>query len=310
MANDIIARGMASNAAKAAQDALNELAQVVEGTMNAEETQFTDSDGNVVTPDTDTVYLDTSDYVYYRWNGSAYYTVSDPRNVLKYTEQTLTDSEKAQARANIGAQEILEASAEGKVLVSNASRKFVEADKVSAAETADTADNLVAPAITNDTMYSSGPTGGLADISTGEEAYLQEIKGMSIVWNQLQDGTITNYTNMIDGLPHVTAIYEPTVQQWYFWTSSSSISNLPSTSKIYDLTVMFGGTYKIPFTFTTETEYPANGTMPAQTVTAVQRFQRLFANVDLLNAPYDAGTIKNVKVTKLVETGRNLWNTD
>lgn len=103
MATDIIARGMASKAAQAAKDALDELAMVVEGTMNAAETEFTDLEGNVVTPDQETVYQDTNTYVYYRWNGSNYYTVSDPRNTLKYTPQTLTDEEKAQARANIGA---------------------------------------------------------------------------------------------------------------------------------------------------------------------------------------------------------------
>ena len=103
MATDIIARGMASKAAQAAKDALDELAMVVEGTMNAAETEFTDLDGNVVTPDQDTVYQDVNTYVYYRWNGSAYYTVSDPRNTLKYTVQSLTDGEKTQARTNIGA---------------------------------------------------------------------------------------------------------------------------------------------------------------------------------------------------------------
>lgn len=307
MANDIIARGMASNAAKAAQDALNELSMVVEGTMNAAETEFTDLEGNVVTPDQNTVYQDTNTYVYYRWNGSAYYTVSDPRNVLKYTAQTLTDSEKAQARANIGAQEVLEASAEGKVLVSNASRKFVEADKVSAAETADTADNLVALPITNDAMYSSGPTGGLADISTGEEAYLQEVKGMSIVWNQLWDGSDFS----TDG-SHIYIRYKKSNNSFtlYNQTILNVVAGGVDDNKFYDLTLMFGGNDKIPFSLTDETEYPANGTIPAQTVNAAMRFQRLFANVDLTSAPYDVGTIKNVKVTKLVETGRNLWNTD
>lgn len=103
MATDIIARGMASKAAQAAREALDELAMVVEGTMNAEMTQFTDLDGNIVTPDQDTVYQDVNTYVYYRWNGSAYYTVSDPRNTVRYTPQTLTDEEKQQARENIGA---------------------------------------------------------------------------------------------------------------------------------------------------------------------------------------------------------------
>lgn len=107
MATDIIARGMASKAAKAAQEALNELSMVLEGTMNAAETEFTDLEGHVVTPDLETVYQDVNTYVYYRWNGTSYYTVSDPRNTLKYTPQTLNSSEKAQARQNIGAQEQL-----------------------------------------------------------------------------------------------------------------------------------------------------------------------------------------------------------
>jgi len=104
MGLDIIARGMAAKAKKLAEDAINELSMVVEGTMNAQETTFTDLNGNVVTPDLETVYQDVNTYVYYRWNGTNYYAVSDPRNTLKYTAQNLTSEEQAQARTNIGAQ--------------------------------------------------------------------------------------------------------------------------------------------------------------------------------------------------------------
>lgn len=107
MATDIIARGMASNAESKAQQAIDELSMVVEGRMNAEETEFTDLDGNVVVPNTETVYLDVDTYVYYRYNDTAYYIVSDPRGTVRYTAQTATSSEKAQARENIGAQEEL-----------------------------------------------------------------------------------------------------------------------------------------------------------------------------------------------------------
>ena len=103
MAQDIIARGLASKANIKAQQALDELAMVVEGTMNEDETVFTDLEGDIVVPNDYTVYQDVEAYVYYRWNGSSYYSVSDPRGVVRYTEQTLTEEEKVQARENIGA---------------------------------------------------------------------------------------------------------------------------------------------------------------------------------------------------------------
>ena len=164
------------------------------------------------------------------------------------------------------------------------------------------ADNLLANPINNDALYSSGPTGGLADITTGEESYLQEVKGYSIVWNQL-----------LDSEHSLTPIYSHKYIRYRngIWSLIQNASDVVSASlydKWFDLTLMFGGNDKIPFSLVDETEYPANGNLPAQTVTSVMRFQRLFANVDLVNAPYDAGTIKNVKATQLVETGRNLWD--
>lgn len=200
-----------------------------------------------------------------------------------------------------GGGDLPDASKEGQVLTSNAQKKPVWSN------VAPLADNLLANPINNDAMYSSGPTGGLADITTGEEAYLQEIKGMSIVWNQLSDGT--NNVSTKSGHKYIiintggvtygeVELYQP--------NSDSTYSGV--NKKIYDLTLMFGGNEHIPFSLTESTEYPINGSVPAQTSNAMIRFQRLFANVDLWNAPYDAGTIKNVKVTKLVETGRNLWD--
>lgn len=166
------------------------------------------------------------------------------------------------------------------------------------------ADNLLAAPITNDAMYSSGPTGGLADITTGEEAYLQEVKGMSVVWNQLYDGVNAvqlNYQHIYIDLEESYGGVQGLMI--LLRSNSGTISH-----KVIDLTLMFGGNDKIPFSLSEETEYAANGNLPAQTGYAVNRFQRLFANVDLVNATYDAGTIKNVKATKLVETGRNLWD--
>lgn len=188
----------------------------------------------------------------------------------------------------------------GQALVSDENLEPIWADSVAKAE------NLVGVPETNDAMYSSGPTGGLADITTGEEAYLNEIKGYSIVWNQLINNSSVNADNS-----HI-----------YIMVSNSdgtmslikdSATSVTSSYKLYDLTLMFGGNDKIPFEVlasnsSTTTEYVANGTMPEQTYKTTYGFARLFANVDLVNAPYDAGTIKNVKVNKLVETGQNLWD--
>ena len=48
------------------------------------------------------LYVDLSTNSLYRWDGSAYVNTSSP-DIIKYTEQTLTNEQKAQARANIGA---------------------------------------------------------------------------------------------------------------------------------------------------------------------------------------------------------------
>lgn len=182
------------------------------------------------------------------------------------------------------------------VLVSNSDAGWDETKSVPLA------DNLLASPETNDTLYSKGPTGGLADIATGEESYLSEVKGYTIIWNQLLDSTHTSYT--CDS----SHIYVVVSQAGALTLVQNSQQTWNTPYRIYDLTLMFGGNNKIPFSLSQETEYPANGTIPAQTVTGVQRFARLFANVDLVNAPYDAGTPKNVKVTKLTETGQNLWD--
>lgn len=194
------------------------------------------------------------------------------------------------------------ATKEGQVIVSNAQ------NEPSWANSAPWAENLVASPEINDAMYSSGPTGGLADIATGQEAYLQDVKGMTIIWNQLLD---VEHSSVTLKSSHIYAVF--TSNGYYKWTfyqnSTSTISYEQNvTKKVYDLTLMFGGNNKIPFSLSAGTEYPANGTVPSQMAYPVGRFLRLFANVDLFNAPYDAGTPKNVKASTLVETGRNLWD--
>ena len=200
------------------------------------------------------------------------------------------------------------ATAADKVLVSNDSLEWEESDSVPLAE------NLTSVAVNNDALYSKGPTGGLADISTGEEAYLSEVKGYSIVWNQLLDSSHTSVTlnnsHIYIGASFTNASSTPTNAVFTLYQNSTSTISYSSAvnTKLFDLTLMFGSNDRIPFSLSTETEYVANGSLPAQTVTAVQRFQRLFANVDLYNAPYDGGSLKDVSVTSLVETGQNLWN--
>lgn len=199
-----------------------------------------------------------------------------------------------------------EANAPDKVLVSNSDLEWEETDAVPMA------DNLTSSPETNDALYSSGPTGGLADIATGEEAYLAEVKGYSIVWNQLMPdytGTTQYVTTLADHVYiRIYKIgYSNQGQMTLIQNSTTDISN--QTYKLFDLTLMFGGNDKIPFSLSSNvTEYPANGGIPAQTYQPTYGFARLFANVDLINAPYDAGTIKNVSVTKLAETGRNLFD--
>ena len=185
----------------------------------------------------------------------------------------------------------------GQVLVSNSDLEFEERDAVPMAE------NLTSAPETNDTMYSAGPTGGLADISTGEEAYLQEVKGYSIVWNQLLDANHNH--QCVSG--HYYIYYNGSSFSLIGPNSTTNYS-ANSTNKLFDLTLMFGGNDKIPFSLVREIEYPANGEMPIQNYYAQYGFQRFFANVDLYNAPYDAGTIKNVKTSKLTETGQNLYD--
>lgn len=103
MGMDIIARGMASGAAEQAQKALDELAQVVEGRMSQDLSTFEDLDGNVVTPSDDLIYCDVDTYSYYRWNGSSYYEITDPRDNVKYSQQSLDAAKQYQARQNISA---------------------------------------------------------------------------------------------------------------------------------------------------------------------------------------------------------------
>ena len=190
-----------------------------------------------------------------------------------------------------------EATKAGQVLVSNEDLKFEERDAVPMA------DNLTSAPETNDTMYSAGPTGGLADIQTGEKSYLQEIKGYSIVWNQLLDANHGH--TCVSG--HYYIYYNGSSFSLIGPSSTASYSK-SSKDKLFDLTLMFGGNDKIPFSLVREIEYPANGDMPIQNYYAQYGFQRFFANVDLYNTPYDAGTIKNVKTSKLTETGQNLYD--
>ena len=193
-----------------------------------------------------------------------------------------------------------EADGPNKVIVSNENNEGEWKDSVPKA------DNLLANPETNDALYSNGPTGGLADIVTGEEAYLQEVKGYSIVWNQLSNGNDTIYLKQ----GHMYIYWDKNSYNGSIYFSAPAGNNdyLSSNYKVCDLTLMFGGNDKIPFNIGTTTEYPANGNIPAQTYSPGFGFARLFPDLDFANVPYDAGTIKNVAATKLVETGQNLWD--
>ena len=185
----------------------------------------------------------------------------------------------------------------GQVLVSNSDLEFEIQDSTPLA------DNLTSNPEKNDALYSLGPTGGLADIQTGEESYLQEIKGYSIVWNQLIDST--------HGLTPKSGHYYIYWDGAKFdlkgpdWNGSASPS---STAKAFDLTLMFGGNDNIPFSLDNYIEYELNGSVPAQIYRAVYGFQRLFSHIALTSAQYDPGTIQHVSVKKLSETGQNLWD--
>lgn len=189
-----------------------------------------------------------------------------------------------------------ESEAEGRVLVGDGKGDWEQRNAVPMS------DNLVAPAIANATPYGSGPTGGLTDISSGQEAYLQEVKGMTVVWNQLVDAEHSHTCQQ----GHYYVFYSQSMSATYGPNSTSTIE-ATDIGKLVDLTLMFGGNNNIPFSLTSSTEYSANGEIPAQDYKPQMGFLRLFANATL-NSAYDAGTIKNVKATKLVETGRNLWN--
>lgn len=185
----------------------------------------------------------------------------------------------------------------GQVLVSNSDLEFENQDSTPLA------DNLTSNPEKNDALYSLGPTGGLADIYTGEEAYLQEVKGYSIVWNQLIDST----HGLTPKLGHYYIYWNGTIfdLKGPDWNGSVSPS---STAKVFDLTLMFGGNDNIPFSLDNYNEYESNGSVPAQLYRAVYGFQRLFSHIALLSAQYDPGTIQHVSVKKLSETGQNLWD--
>ena len=205
-----------------------------------------------------------------------------------------------------GAGGLPEATAPNKVLVSNEDLEFEERDAVPLA------DNLKSEPVSNDTMYSAGPTGGLADITTGEESYLREVKGYSIVWNQLLDASHSYTYKSGHYYIRVSNINQSQNESWsLIGPNATGTTSATSQGKIFDLTLMFGGNDKIPFSLSSDvTEYPANGGIPPQTCSPAQAFQRLFANISLTTAPYDSGTIKYVKANKLVETGVNLWNAE
>lgn len=190
-----------------------------------------------------------------------------------------------------------EAPAANKVIVSDNNLQGQWQDSVPLA------DNLTGTPINNDALYTRGPTGGLADISTGEEAYLHEIKGYTIIWNNLVDAN-HSYTCKSG---HYYMLVSSSGCTLYGPNYTSTVS-AGSSKQLFDLTLMFGGNDKIPFSLTNYTEYPINGDIPAQGYTAPYGFYRLFANTYLNGVEYNEGTPKNVNVTKLVETGRNLWN--
>lgn len=201
-----------------------------------------------------------------------------------------------------------EATKTGQVLVSNSELEFEVQDSVPKAE------NLTSVPDTNDTMYSSGPTGGLTDITTGEESYLINVKGYTINWGWYDTSAGQKQVHLDSS--HI-----------YIWFNRISVSGgnnstrngtiLRNTSSTYlnnfillDLTLMFGGNDRIPFSLDTVQEYPANGNLEPQYVGAFDRLSRFFAGINLYDLSNYSSTssFKNVKATKIVETGRNLWD--
>lgn len=189
------------------------------------------------------------------------------------------------------------ATAKNKVLVSNDQLKFVEQNAVPEAE------NLTPVPDANDTLYANGPTGGFTDISTGEEAYLQEIKGYTLVWNVQKKSS---------------GYFYPTLSHYYAKVSKSTgdvtiINNTSATVDAYsycliDLTQMFGDNKNIPFKLTSVTDYAQNFNISATVTTPENAFCRLFPNVNFKSLAADEGSFKTATTTKLIETGQNLWD--
>lgn len=198
-----------------------------------------------------------------------------------------------------------EATKAGQVLVSNDELEFVEKDSV---PLADMADNLVSPPETNDALYSNGPTGGLADISTGEEAYLQEIKGYTVNWGWCRHA-ISNQQVSLNSAHTYLRIGSNGYNTSYTNVIRNTSRMSMHASLLYDLTLMFGKEENVPFSLEEYTEYKQNGTIPAQMYEPEFGFARFFSTTNIrAAADIRTNVFKNVQATKLVESGQNLWN--
>ena len=191
------------------------------------------------------------------------------------------------------------ATAKDKVLVSNDQLQFVEQNAVPEAE------NLTPVPDANDTVYASGPTGGLTDIFSGEEAYLQEVKGYTLVWNVDYRSSGYSYPNNNSYYARVT---KSTGDLSVVSGNGITVFDMNAVY-IINITQMFGGNENIPFSLTDVTNYPKNGEIPSTTTTPTHSFLRLFPNVNFkgINTA-DAGSFRTASTTKLIETGQNLWD--
>lgn len=229
-------------------------------------------------------------------------------NAPYHWEYTYWNNQTQEGWVSLGGGGLPEATKAGQVLVSNNELEYESADAAPMAE------NLTGVPENNEALYSYGPTGGLTDISTGEEAYLTDIKGYSLM--------MWRYGGAGSGSKSVFAAH---TYLEIFWNGSTPVVHRNQNtiyyhqSSIFDLTITFGLENRVPFTFDNIVEYPANGEIPKQESTVGERFLRLFspdslilANSSIYNtgtgATTNTGILKNVSATKLVESGQNLWN--
>lgn len=168
------------------------------------------------------------------------------------------------------------------------------------------ANNLQSAPIVNDALYLKGPTGGNADIYTGEESYLQNIKGYAIVLNNVLPTGSTSFTTKND---RVYLTLDTSNNFLFFIKQSYNATNL---SWVIDLTKMFGGNDNIPFELSgSSAVYKANGTWSGQSMNAYYRFVSILPFLNkTYNVVYGEDKLVYVNASKLVEIGQNLWNED